>query len=409
MTEESPEGFAKRGTTLEGRVAQLLRLMGYNVSRSHVIEGHEIDVYGETDGKRIIVECKEYYTQLIPRDLILIFATKVRDIHPDEAWFVTINDFEPSALELCRRYDIRSVNGYDLEEFEDEAIKQKGDVNLGNIPPEDRYLRRLNRRRTELSREKRRSGEIRRVIDQINSLRIQRIDLPPYLFPATERDLEEKYIWLSDLEKMPKRVEDGSISDIIVNLGGQPQVRGFKITKEKEYPLALPLILGILGLSFLLIFLQGPLNLQYYLIPIILSIVVYYFRDKITHNTTQIMNRRCSDAEVGRTSIFFPRSSEPFVDDPGDISSQDLFDLDMQLVDKTNLGESIDLVVEKGTWMIRGVQVQVNQEIAQETGVEKSIIPIKNLEFLTEEGQHKIKVNALYVLGDTFFTERKQV
>ena len=61
------------------------------------------------DGKKIIVECKEYYTQLISRDLILIFSTKVRDIMPDEAWFVTINDFEPSALELCKRYGIRSI------------------------------------------------------------------------------------------------------------------------------------------------------------------------------------------------------------------------------------------------------------------------------------------------------------
>jgi len=31
MSEEAPEGFAKKGTTLEGRVGQLLRLMGFNV------------------------------------------------------------------------------------------------------------------------------------------------------------------------------------------------------------------------------------------------------------------------------------------------------------------------------------------------------------------------------------------
>ena len=72
--------------------------MGYDVSRNVIIEDHEIDVCGEKEDHTIIVECKEYYTQLINRDLILIFATKVRDIRPSEAWFVTINDFEDSAL-----------------------------------------------------------------------------------------------------------------------------------------------------------------------------------------------------------------------------------------------------------------------------------------------------------------------
>ena len=143
MSEERPEGFPKPGTTLEGRVANLLRLMGYNVSRNIFIKDHEIDVYAEKDSENIIVECKEYYTQKISRDLILIFNTKVRDIMPSESWFVTINDFDSSARELCNRYGIRAVNGYLLEEFEDSAIKKIGDVDFGDIPREDRLLRRL--------------------------------------------------------------------------------------------------------------------------------------------------------------------------------------------------------------------------------------------------------------------------
>ena len=92
-TEKPNEGFKKAGTTLEGRVANLFRLMGYDVTRNYFVEGHEIDVYAEKGDERIIIECKEYYRKLIDRDLILIFNTKARDIRPNEAWFVTIYDF----------------------------------------------------------------------------------------------------------------------------------------------------------------------------------------------------------------------------------------------------------------------------------------------------------------------------
>ena len=55
MSKEETEGYPKRGTTLEGRVAQLFRIMGHKVSRNVVLEDHEIDVYVETkDGKKTI-------------------------------------------------------------------------------------------------------------------------------------------------------------------------------------------------------------------------------------------------------------------------------------------------------------------------------------------------------------------
>ena len=413
MSEEITLGFTKRGTTLEGRVAQLLRLMGYNVSRNEIIEGHEIDVYGEKEGKRIVIECKEFYTQLISRDLILIFATKVRDINPDEAWFVTISDFENSALELCKRYVIRGINGYDLEELEEQAIIKKGEFDFGSIPPEDRFIRLLNRRRIELSREKRRYEEIRKVVDQINSLRIQRIELPPYLFPTTEKDLEEKYIWLTDLEKTPKISEEGKITDMIVNIGGRPRIRGFKISKEKKISLAPFLALVFWIISIFLFYQRARFDmiiiLQYFSPSFVLSIIVIYFRNKIVHKSIQIINRSIVDAEIGTRVLYFPRTSEPFVDDPWDLQSQKMFDLDVKLIDETYLGTSIDYVVEKSTWLIRGIRIQLNPEISKETGMGRSIIPIRNLEVSIQDRLPEIKVDALYVLSDKFFTERKRV
>jgi hypothetical protein len=71
--------------------------------------------------------------------------------------------------------------------LEGEAITAKGQVTPGQLPPEDRYLRLLERRRTELSREKRRFEEIGRVAEQVNSLRRQQIVLPPFLLARASR------------------------------------------------------------------------------------------------------------------------------------------------------------------------------------------------------------------------------
>ena len=94
----------------------------------------------------------------------------------------------------------------------------------------------------------RRYEDIRRVVGQIDSLRMQQIELPPFLFPT--EDLEGKYIWLKDLEKMPKISKEGTVDDIIVNMGGQPQLLGFKISKQNTFPLT-PFIILILWIMYI--------------------------------------------------------------------------------------------------------------------------------------------------------------
>jgi hypothetical protein len=414
------EGFAKRGTTLEGRVAQLLRLMGYDVVRNQTVEGHEIDVSGKKNGRRIIVECKEYYTELIPRELILIFSAKVRDIKPDESWFVTISDFDQSALELCKRYGIRPVNGYDLEELEDEAIVKKGDVAPGTIPAEDRYLRLLERRRTELSREKRRYEEISRVAEQVNSLRKQQIALPPFLFPTTERDLEERYISLRELEEMPKTCQDGTIQGIVVNLGLQPRVKGFDVTRVKKYSLAAVVALAVLGINLLAMYYFEPrffdprrmmdtwnLLVISRLAPTLFAIVfaVVLRRSLIIRRTYRSVIP-VSDSQFLNNVLCLPGVSHSLVDDPFDMLSQRLYNLRMSLVDGAEIGYPVNYVVERSTWLIQGIHVRLSPEHSKDTGLEEITIPVANAQFELSEKLSRIKVNAVYVLGDTFLKER---
>jgi len=401
------EGFAKPGTTLEGRVANLFRLMGYNVTRNYFVEDHEIDVYAEKGAERIIVECKEYYGNLIDRDLILIFNTKVRDIMPNEAWFVTIRDFEPSAFNLCNRYGIRAVNGFLLEEYEDEAIKNLGSVKFGKIPREDRLLRTVKKRRAVLSKEKRRIAEIRKVVGQINDLRIQRIELPSYLLPFSEQDLEEKYVWLSELNRMPKITGEGIVQNIIVNVGTAPFVKGFRIIKEIKTDLSWIAIISIWIVSIWAIL--PSMELYALVFPVIASGLIYLYREKLVHKTSRIVNRKTSESSIGSEVIVIPDTSEQFEDSFGDYAFSDLIGLNSVLVDKNVIGVSTDFIVERYTWKIKGLQVTLKEELVSEIGDSKAIIPIHMAEFNLIHERKEIKIKALYVLGEYFLTERKRI
>lgn len=404
--EKPNEGFKKAGTTLEGRVANLFRLMGYNVTRNYFVEGHEIDVYAEKGDERIIIECKEYYRNLIDRDLILIFNTKARDIMPNEAWFVTIYDFEPSAFNLCNRYGIRAVNGYLLEEYEDEAIKNLGSVKYGEIPREDRLLRTVKKRRAVLSKENRRIAEIRKVVGQINDLRVQRIELPSYLMPSSEQDLEEKYVWLSELNRMPKITGEGIVQNIIVNVGAAPFVKGFRIIKEIKTEYFWLAIIGMwlaYGASF------QYLEAYHILIPVILSGLIFNYRDRLVHKTSRIINRKTSDSSIGSEVIVIPDTSEQFEDSFGDYAFPDLMGLNSVLVDKKDIGVSTDFIVERYTWKIKGLQVTLNEDLVSEIGDSKAIIPIHMAEFNLIHERKEVKIKALYVLGEYFLTEKKRI
>jgi hypothetical protein len=138
------------------------------------------------------LKCREYgkqfFTSTISDMVNCFFATKVRDVNPDEAWFVTIYDFEPSARELCKRYGIIAVNGYELEELEEKVAK--GPIEMGPVPSENRLLRVLNRQRLDLKRKRQNIDELRKVAGEINELRKNPLMLPPFLFPMYPSDLE---------------------------------------------------------------------------------------------------------------------------------------------------------------------------------------------------------------------------
>lgn len=403
---EETEGFPKRGTTLEGRVAQLLRLAGYNVSRNVFVESHEIDVYAENEkGKRIAVECKEYYTQLIPRDLILIFATKVRDINPDEAWFVTIYDFEPPARELCKRYGIRPINGYDLEELEDKVVREG--IELGSVPSEDRLLRILKRQRISISREKRRISELRKVAGQVYDFRKGSIVLPPFLFPMFPGDLERKNLWFRELDSMPKTAEEGRVVDSIVNIYSKPlRIKGFRVMRESAVP-----IYAILAVIFFSLAVVSYLAIKEVVIAALLfafGLVCLGFRNMLVRKYTKTLLKSTDGSYFGENGLIIPESTRNLDYASGDVVSEQLLGIQAFLVDGTVLGKSIDFVFNNKSWNIRGMQFGVTPDISKEIGYDRSVIPIQHIVmYLDETNRIQMRINAVYVLSDAFIKESR--
>jgi len=421
LSAEETEGFPKRGTTLEGRVAQLFRLMGYKVSRNIFLEDHEIDVYAESeDGKKIIVECKEYYNQLINRDLILIFATKTRDINPDEAWFVTIYDFEPSALELCKRYGIRAINGYDLEELEEKAAK--GPIKLGPVPPENRLLRILNRQRINLKRKRKNIERLKKVAEEIKNLRGVSLDLPPFLFPMYPNELKRKNIWLKELDTLPKasKYTEGKllnkrsrITDLIVNIDSlPPKLRGFRVLEETQVKFAF--VISALLLFFAVIVIASsyasPISKQFTpefslfgMVLLLIGLFLLALYKKIVWNRTNTF--LIKNAIIREGSLEIPENPISLVNMHGDVATNRLYKIPSILSDGSILGYSKDFILERASMNIIGMKLELIPEIAEETGFTETVIPINNMQIYSDQNKINIRINAIYVLSETFLEE----
>lgn len=122
-----------RSLSIGSRVAQILRLSGYEVTHDYSRSGSAImfDIFAENEvGKRIIVKCHGLPRPVETKDVSL-FAEEVRDVFPGffidfddcPAWYVTIGDFDQSARELCEEQRILPVNRDGLKELEDRVIR----------------------------------------------------------------------------------------------------------------------------------------------------------------------------------------------------------------------------------------------------------------------------------------------
>jgi len=234
-------------------------------------------------------------------------------------------------------------------------------------------------------------------------------------------DLEERYIWLRELEEVPKTCQDGTVKGIVVNLGSQPRIKGFEVTKVSKYSFAAVIALAVLGINLLAMYYFEPwlfdpkrmmdtwnLLMIPRLSPTIIAVVfAVALRRWLIYRRTSRSVRPAGDFQFVNNVIYIPDDSRSLASDPFDVLSQRLYNLRMNLVDGADIGYPVNYVVERSTWLIQGIQVRLASEISKDTGHEEIIIPVTNAEFEMSEKLSTIKVNAVYVLGDTFLKERK--
>jgi hypothetical protein len=219
---------------------------------------------------------------------------------------------------------------------------------------------------------------------------------------------------------MPKTCQDGTIQGIVVNLGLQPRVKGFDVTRVKKYSLAAVVALAVLGINLLAMYYFEPrffdprrmmdtwnLLVISRLAPTLFAIVfaVVLRRSLIIRRTYRSVIP-VSDSQFLNNVLCLPGVSHSLVDDPFDMLSQRLYNLRMSLVDGAEIGYPVNYVVERSTWLIQGIHVRLSPEHSKDTGLEEITIPVANAQFELSEKLSRIKVNAVYVLGDTFLKER---
>jgi hypothetical protein len=251
---------------------------------------------------------------------------------------------------------------------------------------------------------------------------MRHLELPPFLFPTTGRDLEDKYIWLSEIESKPKIFEEGTIEDTIINLRSQPMVKEFKSSSFQKIYLY-PIISFLLVIASLaLIYYQQPwvfspgfdiwkviTPVQYLFPSIILIAILYNYRERVVVKIPKTINVSFADAQIGDIAIYFPIDSHPFIEDTWDIISRYIYNLNIHLIDNTYLGKSKNFIIEKRNGFIRGIDVLLDSNISKEIGKNNIIVPLENVGISLVNNIPTINVNALYVLSENFFKETKLI
>jgi sporulation protein YlmC with PRC-barrel domain len=146
--------------------------------------------------------------------------------------------------------------------------------------------------------------------------------------------------------------------------------------------------------------------LGYYLPALILSMGIFFFKGILVIKSSRITTLLSLNAVFLRRSLFFQTMSEESSLKPLDILFQRMYGLDVYLIDSQYLGRVTDYVVEKESWDIRAIRVDLDKKYSEETGENTILVPTENANIYLDEGQLRITVNAIYILGDSFSQEK---
>jgi len=137
----------EKGTNFEQEVLKLFSLMGYNVERNRLLNGRQIDIYGEKESPpgdkiRIAIECKDQEGNVSVTDVDSFFTKiypSLNDRSLDRGYIISKSDFSGPAKEsaiknkiVCQTYSelLRSLISFDhyidylIDDYNDSPISK---------------------------------------------------------------------------------------------------------------------------------------------------------------------------------------------------------------------------------------------------------------------------------------------
>jgi restriction system protein len=108
---------AMTGQDFEAYLMKLLHRLGYtDISGTPVTGDQGADVLATKDGKRIVIQAKNY-REPVGNAAVQEVSAAVSFYSGDEGWVVTGSTFTSAAKQLARRCNIRLIDRFDLEKM----------------------------------------------------------------------------------------------------------------------------------------------------------------------------------------------------------------------------------------------------------------------------------------------------
>lgn len=118
---------SRQGSLLEKNIQRIFNLAGFSTELNKRIHGYEVDVFAEVDGKRVVIECKQYEKGgLNIRNLIHQWSNKNKIIEADRVVIAIYgHEIPKNALSLAKDESIILWNNDGIDEVLDAVIEHK--------------------------------------------------------------------------------------------------------------------------------------------------------------------------------------------------------------------------------------------------------------------------------------------
>ncbi|RLG71980.1 MAG: hypothetical protein DRO11_03220 [Methanobacteriota archaeon] len=117
----------KPGEFLVRYTSLLLRIQGFSVTTGKIVGRHRVDLiaFDPFEELEYIYKCSEYYgTKLVSLDEVRQLKEQWDDVGANRAVYITTTGYTPYAKAFCGRVGITTIDGKQLDEWEERVLRR---------------------------------------------------------------------------------------------------------------------------------------------------------------------------------------------------------------------------------------------------------------------------------------------